>query len=447
MKITIIGAGYVGLVTGVCFADAGNDVVCVDSDAARIGNLQRGVMPFFEPGLEKYVVENANAGRLKFSAALKNDIIAADFCFIAVGTPSRTDGSANLDFIYLAAKEIGDCVQAGTIIVNKATVPVGTAVDISSIITARIRARGLKFRCPVVANPEFLKEGSAIADCLKPERIIIGAADQVVIDKLRHLYKPFNINHEKVIVMSAASAEMTKYAANAMLATKISFINEIANICEQLGADINEVRIGIGSDSRIGYSFIYPGVGFGGSCFPKDLRSLIQQSDAHGYYPALLHSVKSVNDVQKSVLVQKICSRFGENLVGMKFAIWGLAFKPQTDDMREAPAVNIINALIERGARVAVYDPKAMQNAQTVYFKDNPTIEFCDNKYLALSEADALLLLTEWREFRSPDFHEISQLLKNKIIYDGRNQYIGYSAVLDEEGFEYYCIGRSANPG
>lgn len=446
MNITIIGAGYVGLVTGVCFADAGNDVVCVDSDAVRIGNLQRGVMPFYEPGLEKFVSENTNSGRLKFSTDLKNDISAAEFCFIAVGTPSRADGSANLDYIYSAAEEIGDCVQAGIIIVNKATVPVGTVAEITLIIAARIKARGLSFSCPVVANPEFLKEGSAIADCLKPERIIIGTADQVVIDKMRQLYKPFNINHEKIIVMSAVSAEMTKYAANAMLATKISFINEMANICEHLGADINEVRIGIGSDSRIGYSFIYPGVGFGGSCFPKDLRSLIQQSGAHGYAPALLQSVKSVNDEQKLLLVQKICARFGEDLSGMKFAIWGLAFKPQTDDMREAPALDIIRALTECGARVSVYDPKAMQNAQTVYFKDNPAVEYCDNKYLALAEADALLLLTEWREFRSPDFREMSQMLKNKIIYDGRNQYIGYRDILDEEGFEYYCIGCSSNP-
>ena len=442
MRLVVVGTGYVGLVTGVCFADAGNHVLCIDNNEDRINKLLSGVMPIYEPGLEKMVAETVESGHLRFSTTLSSSLDNADICFIAVGTPSSDDGSTDMSFVRAAAKEIGDSITTDIIIVNKSTVPIGTADIVREIITERLRLRELAINFNIVSNPEFLKEGCAVADCMKPDRIIVGCDNPTIIEKLRRLYKPFSINHDKFTVMSVRSAEMTKYAANAILATKISFINEMANICERIGADVNEVRLGIGSDSRIGYSFIYPGIGYGGSCFPKDVKSLIHQAKALGYAPSLLQSVKQVNDAQKVVLATKIIERFGENLTGKHFAIWGLSFKPNTDDMREAPAIDIINILTAHGATVAAYDPKSMPEAEQLYLKGNQNVRYCKNKYDALEAADALLLLTEWREFRAPDFLELGNRLNNRIIFDGRNQYIGYTDILEDEKFEYHCIGK-----
>ncbi|MFA6074736.1 MAG: UDP-glucose/GDP-mannose dehydrogenase family protein [Negativicutes bacterium] len=443
MRLVVVGTGYVGLVTGVCFADAGNHVLCVDKNKDRINKLLNGVMPIYEPGLEKMVAENVESGHLKFATSLSGSLDNADICFIAVGTPSSDDGSTDMSFVRAAAREIGDSIATDIIIVNKSTVPIGTADIVSEIITERLRLRKSISKFSVVSNPEFLKEGCAVADCMKPDRIIIGCDNPAIVEKLRQLYKPFSMNHDKFTVMSVRSAEMTKYAANAILATKISFINEMANICERIGADVNEVRIGIGSDSRIGYSFIYPGIGYGGSCFPKDVKSLIHQAQALGYTPSLLQSVKQVNDSQKIVLANRVIERFGKDLTGKHFAVWGLSFKPNTDDMREAPAIDIINILTARGATIAAYDPKSMSEAEQIYLKDNPNVRYCKNKYDALEKADALLLLTEWREFRAPDFLELGNRLNNKIIFDGRNQYIAYTDILENEKFEYHCIGKS----
>lgn len=441
MNIVVIGTGYVGLVTGTCFAEMGNKVTCVDIDIEKIEKLKKGVIPIFEPGLETMVSRNIKNKNLFFDTSLTNCLENVDFAFIAVGTPMGEDGSADLKYVLNVAKEIGETISNPLVVVNKSTVPVGTADLVKETISKELEKRNIKVSFSVVSNPEFLKEGDAINDFMKPDRVVVGTENEQISKKMRALYAPFfRSTSDRFISMDVRSAEMTKYVANAMLATKISFINEIANICELVGADVNKVRIGIGSDKRIGYSFIYPGSGYGGSCFPKDVKALKMTAERKGYSPKLITAVEDVNEAQKLVLVDKIVKRFGKNLKGFEFAIWGLAFKPGTDDMREAPAIYIINKLTEYGAKIKAYDPKAIKEAKEFYLKDNKNVTYYDSKYEVLKNADALLLLTEWKEFRSPDFSELIKLLKNTIIFDGRNQYD--ERLLVELGFEYYQIGK-----
>ena len=423
MKIVVVGTGYVGLVSGTCFSEMGNKVTCIDIDTNKINNLKRGVIPIYEPNLEQMVLKNVENGNLNFSTDLLDVLNLAEIIFIAVGTPMGEDGSADLKYVLEVAKSIGRNINKRLIIVNKSTVPIGTADKVKKVIQNELDKRKVSFPFDVVSNPEFLKEGAAINDFMKPDRVIIGTDSDFAIDKLKQLYAPFCMSHERFIVMDVRSAEMTKYAANTMLATKISFMNEIANICEKVGADANQVRIGIGSDSRIGYGFIYPGCGYGGSCFPKDVRALIKIAEDNDYEASLINSVEEVNNMQKLVIAKKIISRFGTDLTGKIFAIWGLAFKPGTDDMREAPSLYIIKELIKRGAKIQAYDPKAIEEARDFYLIGFNEISYSTSKYKALEDADALLLLTEWKEFRSPDFEEIKNLLKTSIIFDGRNQY------------------------
>jgi len=440
MKITVIGTGYVGLVTGACFSEMGNKVYCIDIDNGKVDNLRKGIIPIYEPGLEELVLKNQSKDDLVFTNALKDGLVDSSLCFIAVGTPMGEDGSANLQHVLDAAKDIGQLVNHDLIVVNKSTVPVGTADKVKSTILKELKQRNLKLNFEVVSNPEFLKEGSAVEDFMRPDRVIIGSDNKKVIEILKELYAPFTSNHERFITMDVRSAEMTKYAANAMLATRISFMNEIANICEEVGADINNVRKGIGSDKRIGYNFLYAGCGYGGSCFPKDIKALIKTAAYYGYDADILKTVEALNNKQKLSLVRKMVNRFGENLSGLTFGVWGLSFKPETDDMREAPSVVTINKLCELGAKVQVYDPQAMKTAENYYFKDNPHIEYAKNKYDALDNVHSLLLLTEWKEFRSPDFEEMSKRMCNNIIFDGRNQY--NKDILREIGFEYHQIGN-----
>lgn len=439
MRISVIGTGYVGLVTGTCFAEMGNSVWCVDVDEKKIENLKNGIIPIYEPGLESLVNDNYKKGSLKFTTDIKSALEGTDICFIAVGTPMGEDGSADLQYVVAVAKSIGKHMTHEMIVVDKSTVPVGTADKVRGAIKEELAARGLETPFFVVSNPEFLKEGAAIEDFMKPDRVVIGADSDRAMQKMRELYAPFTRNHDRFIEMDIRSAEMTKYAANAMLATKISFINEMAQICERVGADINKVRIGIGSDSRIGYSFIYPGCGYGGSCFPKDVKALEKTAIDAGYEPKILKAVEAVNKNQKMSLVEKTVKRFGENLSGKVFGIWGLSFKPETDDMRDASSITLIKELARMGAKVKVYDPKAMHEAKHYLKNELESIEFADSKYDALKGVDAMFLVTEWKEFRSPDFGEIAKLLTSKIIFDGRNQYDG--AKLKELGFEYYQIG------
>jgi UDPglucose 6-dehydrogenase len=440
MDITIIGTGYVGLVTGTCFSEMGNRVTCVDVDASKIKALKAGEIPIYEPGLKPLVIKNSEAGNLCFTTDLKEALEKSKVVFIAVGTPMGEDGSADLKHIAEVARSLGRAMDREMIVVNKSTVPVGTADKVRTIITEELRQRGLDLSFDVVSNPEFLKEGAAIQDFMKPDRVVIGSDSKQAIATLKKLYAPFCMSHDRFIVMDIRSAEMTKYAANAMLATKISFMNEIAALCERLGADVNQVRVGIGSDTRIGYHFIYPGCGYGGSCFPKDVRALVRTGEEIGFGPELLNAVESVNNAQKKLLAQKVVKRFGEDLSGMIFAIWGLAFKHGTDDMREAPSLYIIDELLNRGARIQAYDPKAAGVAGAYYFNDREGIEYASNRYEALREADALLLVTEWKEFRAPDFERIKQNLVNPVIFDGRNQY--HSLDLPGMGFEYHQIGK-----
>jgi len=439
MKISVIGTGYVGLVSGTCFAEMGNDVICVDVDEKKIESLKQGVVPIYEPGLERMVLENYKKGMLLFSTNIKKALQKSDICFIAVGTPMGEDGSADLKYVLSVAKSIGECMDKHMYVVDKSTVPVGTADKVQQTIQEELDKRGSKLSFDVISNPEFLKEGAAIEDFMKPDRVVIGASNEGAFEIMRELYAPFTKNHERLVFMDVKSAEMTKYAANAMLATKISFINEMANICERVGANVNEVRKGIGSDSRIGYSFIYPGCGYGGSCFPKDVQALIKTSKEYGYTPKILDAVESVNSEQKKVLCNRIYERFGENLDGLTFGIWGLSFKPETDDMREATSVVVINELTKKGAKIKAYDPKATNEAKNFYLKDNLHVKYVNSKYDALNGADAMLLLTEWKEFRSPDFDEMAKRLKNQIIFDGRNQY--NKKMLESKGFEYVQIG------
>jgi len=439
MKISVVGTGYVGLVSGTCFAQMGNSVTCVDIDEKKIESLKQGHIPIYEPGLEDMVLENYKKGTLDFTTDIKDAIAKTKISFIAVGTPMGEDGSADLQYVLAVAKSIGEHMQDYMVVVDKSTVPVGTAEKVTATIQAELDRRGSDLKFDVVSNPEFLKEGAAINDFMHPDRVVIGADSDKAMQVMHDLYAPFMKNHDRFIGMDIKSAEMTKYTANAMLATKISFMNEISNICELVGADINKVRNGIGSDSRIGYSFIYPGCGYGGSCFPKDVQALAKTSKDHGYTPRILDAVEAVNYDQKTVISNKVIKRFGEDLNGKTFGVWGLSFKPETDDMREASSITIINELTKRGAKIVAYDPKARHEAESYYLKDNANVTYVDSKYEALKDADGLILITEWQEFRSPDFDEMKKLLKSQVFFDGRNQFD--KERMAELGFEYFQIG------
>jgi UDPglucose 6-dehydrogenase len=436
MKIVVVGTGYVGLVTGTCFAEVGINVICVDIDITKIENLRKGILPIYEPGLEELVTRNTEAGRLKFSTSLSESIKDADVAFIAVGTPPGEDGSADLKYVLGVANEIGEHMNDYGVIVTKSTVPVGTSHKVKSEVQTALNKRGVTIAFDVASNPEFLKEGAAVDDFLKPDRIVVGIESKKAEDIMRKLYKPFLLNGHPIIFMDIASAEMTKYAANAMLATKISFMNDIANLCELVGADVNWVRKGIGSDPRIGNKFIYPGIGYGGSCFPKDVKALVKTAKEYGHDLRILQAVEDVNDDQKIVLFNKIAKHFGGQLKGKTFALWGLSFKPKTDDMREAPSLVVIEKLLHAGANVKAYDPVAMHEAKKTL---GETINYCKDPYDTLIDADALLIATEWPEFRSPNFNVIGKLLKQKTIFDGRNIYD--QDEMKELGFEYYGIG------
>ncbi|HOH98095.1 MAG TPA: UDP-glucose/GDP-mannose dehydrogenase family protein [Candidatus Cloacimonadota bacterium] len=439
MKLAVIGTGYVGLTSGACFADMGSNVICVDKDEAKIEQIKQGIIPIYEPGLESMVLRNMEAGRLQFRTDLRSTVEESLIIFIAVGTPPDEDGSADLSHVLTAAEEIAGFMNEYKVIVDKSTVPVGTGDLVRAHIQAVLDARGVDFSFDIVSNPEFLKEGAAVDDFMRPDRVVIGTSSEKAAQIMRTLYAPFCRTHDRVLVMSLRSAEMTKYAANALLATKISFINEISRLCDAYQADVEEVRNGIGSDTRIGYKFIYPGVGYGGSCFPKDIKALIHMARQVGYDSEILKAVESVNNTQKSILISKVKKHFGNDLHSKTFAIWGLAFKPQTDDMREAPALIIIKSLLSLGARIKAYDPVAMPEARKV-LGDNPAITLCANEYEALMDADAMLLITEWRQFRYPDFSRMKSMMKQPVIYDGRNQYD--PRQVRELGFSYYAIGR-----
>lgn len=439
MKIAVVGTGYVGLVTGTCLADYGNDVICVDVIQEKIEKLKKGIIPIYEPGLEGMVLENYQSGRLDFTTDIQSALQKSDICFIAVGTPMGEDGSADLQYVLGVAESIGKYMDHHIYVIDKSTVPVGTAKKVRETIQKELDKRQSPLTFDVISNPEFLKEGTAVEDCSRPDRIVIGTDNDDAAKVMREMYLPLVKNTESFIFMDIASAEMTKYTANAMLATKISFMNEISNICELVGADVNKVRMGIGSDHRIGFQFIYPGCGYGGSCFPKDVQALIKTSADYGYETRILNAVEHVNADQKMVLVRKIVKKFGEDLSGKTFAVWGLAFKPKTDDMRQAPAITLIKELTKRGAKVKAYDPKAVNEAKECYLKGVANVEYCDSKYDTLIGADAMILVTEWKEFRAPDFDEISKRLNAPVIFDGRNQYD--AGRLEELGFEYYQIG------
>jgi UDPglucose 6-dehydrogenase len=428
MKITIVGTGYVGLVTGTCFAETGIDVTCVDIDEQKINRLKQGIIPIYEPGLEDMVKRNVQKGRLTFATSLKDCISDSEVAFIAVGTPPGEDGSADLKYVLAVATEIGQYMKDYLVVVTKSTVPVTTSLKVKAAVQASLQNRGVNIPFDVASNPEFLKEGNAIDDFLKPDRIVVGVESERAENTMRRLYKPFLLNNHPLLFMDIPSAELTKYAANAMLATKISFMNDVANLCEIVGADVNSVRKGIGSDPRIGNKFIYPGIGYGGSCFPKDVKALIKTAAENNYQLEILQSVENVNDRQKSVLFHKIKKHFNNDLKGKKFALWGLSFKPQTDDMREAPSLVIIDLLLEEGA---MDECRHRIGDKVAYAKD---------PYDAIMDADALLLITEWAEFRMPNFQVMKRLLKSPVVFDGRNIY--ESSEMKENGFIYYSIGR-----
>lgn len=441
MRITVVGTGYVGLVSGTCFAEMGNTVCCIDVDKNKIDKLKKEIIPIYEPGLEDMVKRNISNGNLSFSTEISQQLKNTKIVFIAVGTPMGEDGSADLKYVLQVATSIGEHMETPLIVVDKSTVPVGTADKVKAAIEEAQSKRGVSIPFSVVSNPEFLKEGDAISDFMKPDRVVIGADNEEAIEAMKQLYAPFfRISSDRLITMDIRSAEMTKYVANAMLATKISFMNEVANICELVGADVNKVRIGIGSDKRIGYSFIYPGSGYGGSCFPKDVKALKKTAEEHGYQAQLIQAVEDVNDRQKYVIADKIIARFGEDLSTYTFGVWGLAFKPETDDMREAPSIYIINELVKRGAKVVAYDPKARQEAEHYYLKGLTGLSYVDSKYDAVKNADAMILLTEWKTFRVPDFDFLKEQLKTPIVFDGRNQY--NDIEMQKRGFEYYQIGK-----
>lgn len=452
MKVTIIGSGYVGLVTGACLAEQGNQVFCLDLDPKKIEILNTGGVPIYEPGLKEMIERNRAAGRLQFSTDIAASVAHGDIQFIAVGTPPDEDGSADLQYVVAAARNIGRHASTPKVIVDKSTVPVGTADRVTAAITEELEKRGLPVDlCSVVSNPEFLKEGAAVEDFMRPDRIVIGTENSPAglraKEQMRKLYAPFNRHHERTYYMDVKSAELTKYAANAMLATRISFMNELANLADLVGADIEAVRQGIGSDSRIGFGFLYPGTGYGGSCFPKDVSALSKTANEHGRDLKILQAVEAVNEAQKYTLVEKIEKRFGKDLSKMKFALWGLAFKPNTDDMREAPSRVIISELVKRGAQVVAYDPVAMKEAQhclDLDFKGNPEglkkVSMVNDPMIALDGCDALVIVTEWKAFRSPDFDVVKQKLKHPIVFDGRNLY--EPSAMEELGIEYQGIGR-----
>ncbi len=439
MKVTLFGTGYVGLVTGACLAEMGNHVVCVDVDAAKVARLKRGEIPIYEPALEPIVRRNHASGQLDFTTEAAPAIAHAEVIFIAVGTPPDEDGSADLQYVLAVARSIGRHLNRYAVVVNKSTVPVGTADRVRAAIAAALAERAARVEFDVVSNPEFLKEGAAVEDCLRPDRIIVGSSSERAVAVLRKLYAPFNRNHERMVVMDERSAELTKYAANAMLATKISFMNEIANIAERVGADVELVRQGIGADPRIGYHFIYPGAGYGGSCFPKDVRALERTARGHGYPAQLLAAVEAVNRQQKGKLFELIARHFEGQLAGRTIALWGLAFKPNTDDMREASSRELMEALWRAGARVHAYDPQAREEAQRLYGERDDLV-LCAQPYEALQGADALAIVTEWKAFRSPDFQRIRSLLAEPAIFDGRNLYD--PRAVEEAGVAYYGIGR-----
>ena len=439
MKVSIIGTGYVGLVTGACLADMGNQVLCLDVDERKIARLREGEIPIHEPGLDVVVRNNMAAGRLSFTTDPREGALYAPIQMIAVGTPPGEDGSADLQYVIAAARNIARHMDGPRIIVDKSTVPVGTADKVKAAVAEVLRERGAKHGFSMVSNPEFLKEGAAIEDFMRPDRIVIGAEDPQAIAAMRELYGPFQRNHERIQLMDIRSAELTKYAANAMLATRISFMNELALLAEKLGADIEHVRIGIGSDPRIGYHFLYPGAGYGGSCFPKDVMALLRTGKENGVDLKVVRAVEEANERQKGVLAAKIETRFGRDLKGRRFALWGLAFKPNTDDMREAPSRVIIDALLERGATVCGYDPVAMVEAGKIY-KGEPRVSFAASAIDAAKGADALIIVTEWKIFRSPDFEELKAVLKTPVIFDGRNLY--EPSVVAGHGLDYYAIGR-----
>ncbi len=432
MQIAIVGSGYVGLVTAACLADSGNHVVAIDNDRAKIEALRSGRCPFFEPGLEELAGKNMRSGRLRFSTDLARGVADARVIFLAVGTPPRADGSADLSAIESAAVEVARGLTGPAILVTKSTVPVGTGARLEALIAANT-----PHRCPVVSNPEFLKEGSALSDFLRPDRVVIGADDPAAGDEIAELHQPFVRNNKPILRMGRAAAELTKYAANAYLATRISFINEIADVCEHLNVDVNDVRRGIGSDQRIGHHFLYPGLGYGGSCFPKDVQALASFGRAAGADCQLLEAVHRRNLAQGQRMVRRVLDRLGENLAGKRLAAWGLAFKPETDDVREAPALTVIEALLKAGAQVAVHDPRAMESARRVL---GERVTYHPEPYAALQDADALLILTEWMEFRSPDFRRIAAMLRQPLIFDGRNLYA--AATMRRYNFEYYSVGR-----
>ena len=441
MNITVIGSGYVGLVTGACFAEMGNRVTCVDIDEKKIEALNRGEVPIYEPGLAEMISRNVAKGHISFTTSIADALSHAEIAFIAVGTPMGEDGSADLQYVLAVASDIGKHMQTELVVVDKSTVPVGTADKVKACIQAELDKRSdlENISFTVVSNPEFLKEGAAIKDFMQPDRVVVGTENEEAMKKMRMLYAPFFKQNERFIAMDIRSAEMTKYAANAMLATKISFMNEMANICERVGADVNQVRIGIGSDSRIGYSFIYPGTGYGGSCFPKDVQALVKTAADYGYESKILKSVEAVNNRQKTVLLDKIITHYGEDLSGKTFAVWGLSFKPETDDMRAAPSIPIIKGLMERGAKVQAYDPKARHEAESFYLK-GLAVNYKEDKYAAVKGAHALLLLTEWKEFRSPDFNFLAEQLIDQHLFDGRNQFA--QEYLEKYKIHYTQIGK-----
>ena len=432
MQITVIGTGYVGLVAGACLADMGNDVICIDNNLEKLEQLKNGIIPIYEPGLEELVKSNVMENRLSFSSDIDSAVKQSQVCFIAVGTPQGEDGSADLQYVFQVAESIAKSMNGYKVIVDKSTVPVGTAEKVTNIIK-----ENTTHPFDVVSNPEFLKQGNAVDDFLHPDRVIIGSNSDKATLIMQEIYSPFFRTGNRVIVMDVKSAEMTKYAANSFLATKISFMNEIANLCEKVGADAEMVRVGISTDSRIGNKFLFPGLGYGGSCFPKDVKALIKTGLENGMDMSIISAADNINKKQRKLFIEKITKHFGNDLSGKTFAVWGLAFKPKTNDMREAPAITIINALLDMGARVKGFDPKAMESAKFI-FKDR--ITYSKNAYDTVENADALLLLTEWNEFRRPDFDKVKSLMKTPIIFDGRNQY--NSVRLEEKGFEYYQIGR-----
>ena len=436
MRIGVVGTGYVGLVTGTCFAEVGIDVTCIDIDEQKIARLKQGVLPIYEPGLEEMVSRNVEKGRLHFSTDLAEAVKDCDVAFIAVGTPPGEDGSADLQYVLAVAQAIGQHLTGHAVIVTKSTVPVGTAALVRAAIAQALEKRGASIEFDVASNPEFLKEGAAIDDFLKPDRIVVGVNSTRAEEVMRRLYKPFLLNGHPIIFMDIPSAEMTKYAANAMLATKISFMNDVANLCEIMGADVNMVRRGIGSDGRIGTKFIYPGIGYGGSCFPKDVKALIKTAQENGYDMQVLRAVENVNEAQKSILFDKVSRHFGGHMKGLKIAVWGLSFKPKTDDMREAPSLVIIQKLLSAGCTVSAYDPVAMKEAQHVL---GNKITFAKDEFDAILDADALLLITEWPDFRSPNFSVAARLMKQRVVFDGRNIYD--AEELKRLGFVYHCIG------